>query len=255
MSYVDNINKIDVQLKKSFQEVKINNSDHRVLDISLSDPVNENINSDLKMKLYVNQIGLNNTEPILEWGYYFDSNNPIDSAKFRSKINDFDIIINDVLINNRFSEEYLESITNEYNVELVVEDKDIEVEEGVLFNDIFEMKPGYMKIFGKKLQSYFLEKYGVLFDVVSCTHTEVTSGKVIGKNNIATRRSPKLGDECEIYVSGISSISYNGNISTTQWLSIEGELRKLPYVTDVYVSTYKYELSFTFSSDILVELY
>jgi hypothetical protein len=255
MSYTTNINQIDSELKKVFTEVIIDNSDFRQLNIKLSNPINEDTNNLLEMRLFISQQNLNNINPLLEWGYYTDPLVMENSIKFRTLPSNLSMAIDTVIKNNRLNKDYLSSIEetksiNEgLNTETVVEDI-------IHINQTFELSENRLKLSTSKLRSYLEKVHDMKVDNDNMIlgYRDVNSGK-IRKPSFSNRvNEAVMGDESEITLRGINSFSINGEINPVGWLKLETALRKIPFVENINSSANNYSCVFNFSTKVLVEL-
>lgn len=251
MSYITNINRIDSELKTVFNDVLIDNSDFRQLNIKLSKPVDTEINESLEMVIFVSQTNLNNINPILEWGYYTDPNKLDNSIKFRSPSDSLASSINGIIKGNRLNEDYLNSIKKP---EKINESSTDEIEDEIThINQTYVLSTGELKINSKKLCNYISTKYGVIVDDVQIEYNDVNTGR-LRKYSFTDFNSPTMGDEANVSLLGLSSKSISGNIEPSTWISIENDIRKIPFVEFVNSSTYNYSCFFTFSTKVFVEL-
>tara|TARA_R110000772_G_scaffold20466_5_gene56857 strand:- start:21693 stop:22454 length:762 start_codon:yes stop_codon:yes gene_type:complete len=252
MSYTTNINQIDNELKKVFSDVIIDNSDFRQLNIKLSNPINENTNNSLEMRLFVSQTNLNDVDPILEWGYYTDPTELDNLIKFKSKAYSLPITIKSVIENNRLNERYLSSIEK---VELINEDTDtidITIDH---INQTYELSENRLNLNVSKFKKYLENVHGLIIDNgdIILEHRDVNSGRV-RKPSFTGSNEAMIGDESEVTLAGVSSLNLNGNITPTDWLTLETAIRKIPFVEDINSSTYNYSCTFNFSTKVFVEL-
>jgi len=254
MSYKLNINKIDTQLKTVFKEIKIDNSDYRQLDIVASNPLEETVNEKMRIHLFISQANLNNNNPILEWGYYTDSNDLKNHIKFKTSIDSIGTSLNEIVKNKRLSESYLDSIKPEEKINESVEVKDEGSDTIENINQTYELSENNLKIYGNKLKNYLFEQLGILVDDLELEYYDTTSGKKREPSFINTN-DPEIGDEPNMVLRGISSISYDGNISPKGWITLENHLRKLPHLEDINSNTHKYFINITFSTKVFVELH
>ena len=253
MSYKLNINKIDSQLKTVFENTKIDSSDYRQLYIIGSVPKEETVNDNLQIHLFVNQANLNNTDPILEWGYYTNSNDLKNSIKFKTPISNIGSVLGKIVIDQRLEESYLESIKDVKKVnESSIEGGDNTIYKNI--NETYDLSENHLKIYDKKLKNYFYENHGIISDDIELSHFDTTSGRK-RESSFVNSNDPVMGDEAILEIKGISSINYDGNISPKQWITIENTLRKLPHVEDINSNTYNYSTLVTFSTKIFVELH
>lgn len=248
MSYITNINKIDSELKTVFNDVLIDNSDFRQLNIKLSKPVDIETNESLEMIIFVSQTNLNNINPILEWGYYTDPNKMDNLIKFRSSSDSLANSIKEIIKGNRLNEGYLNSIKKS---EKINESSTDEIDDEIThINQTYILSTGELKINSKKLCNYISTKYGVIVDDVQIEYNDVNTGR----SRITNFNLPTMGDEANVSLLGLSSKSINGNIEPSTWISIENDIRKIPFVEFVNSSTYNYSCFFTFSTKVFVEL-
>ena len=254
MSYTTNINQIDSELKKVFTNVLIDNSDFRQLNIKLSNPVNEKTNKLLEMKLFVNQTNLNNINPILEWGYYADPTESDNLIKFRTASNSLSTAITEVIKHNRLSRNYLNSIEE---LESINEGLDVEESEDEItnINQTYELTENRLNLNVSKFKKYLENVHGLTLDNddIILEHRDVNSGRV-RKPSFTGSNEAMMGDESEVTLAGISSFNHNGNITPTDWLTLETAIRKIPFVADINSSTYNYSCTFNFSTKVFVEL-
>lgn len=257
MSYTTNINQIDSELKKVFSNVVIDNTDFRQLNIKLSNPIYEGADDSLEMRLFVSQSNLNNINPVLEWGYYSDPLSMENSIKFRTPTSNLSEAVYQVVKNNRFSEKYLEGLKNQKEEKLNenVSTENIEEDQITNINQVYDLSENQLKVNASKFKKFLENKFGFIIDNEDLTidHRDVSSGKV-RKPSFAGQNLPERGDEAEISINGLSSKSYDGEISVNEWLMLEKEIRKIPFVEDVFISTSKNNVSFYFSTKVFVEL-
>lgn len=246
MSYKENINKIDSQIRNIFSDVKIDSSDYRQLNIRTSNPLNENFNKNLEMQIFVNQKNINEEDPILEWGYYTDSNKLDNTIKFVTSISNMKDTIENIIKENRLNKEYLKEIAE---VEMIYESSENKPVDHI--NETYKLSENHLKIDGLKLKTYFDEKYGLVIEDLGLVYFDVMSGKLRGQY---MSDDPIMGDEAVLEAKSISSKSYNGNITPKQWVDIEKDLRKLPFVEDVNSNTHSSKLDVNFSTKIFVEI-
>tara|TARA_R110000772_G_scaffold1210_2_gene4273 strand:- start:7970 stop:8737 length:768 start_codon:yes stop_codon:yes gene_type:complete len=254
MSYTTNINQIDSELKKVFTDVLIDNSDFRQLNIKLSNPINEETNKLLEMKLFVSQTNLNNINPILEWGYYADPTELDNLIKFRTASNSLSTAINEVIKHNRLSKDYLNSIEETKLINEGLDTEEVE-DEITNINQTYELSESRLNLNVSKFKKYLETVHGLTVDKddIILEHRDVNSGK-IRKPSFVGSNSAVMGDESEVLLAGISSLNHNGNITPANWLTLETAIRKIPFVADINSSTYNYSCTFNFSTKVFVEL-
>lgn len=247
MSYISNLNKIDHQLKQVFEGVKMDNNDFRMLNITLSTPTNENVNSNLELKMFINQSNLNIENPTVEWGYYTNPNDLTNSIKFRNGIDSISSVVEQIVNGNRLDESYLDSIKDVESINENVnnDEPSLNIEN---INESYKLTEGRLNLNESKVKSYFKTKYGVIIESVSISYRDVNSG-MIRKPSFTNANNPVIGDECEIQLEGLS-----GDFNSSTWVKIENDIRKIPFVEDVNSSTYKQNVDFSFSTKVFVEV-
>lgn len=248
MSYKENLNQIDVQLKKTFKNVSIDTKNPNKININLSSSLVENVNEKLEMSIYINNYNLNHNNPILDWGYYTNTNTKENSIVLESTIKGITSELENILIKNRFNADYLSSLII---TEKINEDFKDEIDEEISFEDIYKVKGNDLKINRHNLREHFVQLGFVIEDMV-ISHFDSESGQPKGK---FINDDPRLGDDNELSLSNIISMSHDGEITPKGWLKLEDELKKIPFVEDVYTSTQRNSILVNISNGVFAELY
>jgi hypothetical protein len=249
MSYKLNINQIDSELKNVFNTTNIDSSDYRQLNIRLSNPKLDSVNENLELQMFVSQSNLNQLNPILEWGYYTDSNNLDNFIKFKTPISNLGTLLTNIVSERRLDESYLDSIKPEEKINESLYEETTENIEHI--NETYELSENNLKIYGNKLKNFLYNQYGLTIDDLEISHYDMTSGRKRSQGHMLLSDGPKMGDECVLELRNISSTS---NVIPRTWISVENQLRKLPHVEDVNSNTHNYSMNVTFSTKVFVEI-
>jgi len=246
MSYKINLNEIDTELKKSFNKVSINTKTNNI-EINLTSSILESANPKLAMSIFMSKHNLSQMNPILEWGYYIDTIKKGDSITFKTPLNEMILTIETIITKNRFNAEYLDTLVTE----TINENVDDNIDKEISLDNIYEVKGNDLIINRHNLREYFVQSLGFVIEDIVLSHFDAETGKPKGNfiNNDA-----QLGDDNELNLSNITSMGHEGNISPKGWLSIEEELKKIPFVEDVFISTYKYSALVNISNEVFAEL-
>lgn len=245
MSYKNTLNQIDIELKKLFNIVDINTNQGNV-DIQLSSSIIENVNNNLKMNIIINKHNLNQTNPILEWSYYTDTNKKDNIISFNTPINEMISMINTITTTNRFSREYLDTLISEQ----INESLDTDISDSIIFETIYSESDNILHINKNDLKTYF-KSIGFIIEDIVVSYFDNESGKPKG---VYIGDEPQLGDDNELSLKNISSTTYEGDITPKDWLKIENELNKLPHLEEIYVSTVSNSVLVNISNEVYVEL-
>ena len=251
------INNIYDQIKEHFNNVKLDENDYNLLVFIAKEP--KDANKFLEMKIYVSRKDIlsNGYSGSFEWGYFTNSENlSKGSIKFRTNENRISSLLNDIIKENRFDDDYIKIINNRFDsyskmnesVEEVIEEQIVDITD---ICDLNEEKK-YMSVSKEKIK-YFLISLGLDIDV-SDIYSQIfkPNGEVFGGSILD--REPKIGDYTELKLNSISSKDSGGEIAPSLWIKLEHEFNKLPHVESVSISTYKYSLLVTFEDDIIVEI-
>lgn len=247
MSYKDNLNNIDIELKKTFKTVSIDTEKSNNIEINLSSSILESVNDKLTMSLFISKHNLVQINPILEWGYYTDTIKKVNSITFKTPLNEMLSTIETIITKNRFNAEYLDTLVTE----TINENVDDNIDKEISIDDIYEVKGNDLIINRRNLREHFVHLLGFVIEDMVLSHFDAETGKPKGNfiNN-----PPQLGDDNELNLSNIISMGHDGKISPKGWLSIEEELKKIPFVEDVYISTYKQSALVNISNEVFAEL-
>ena len=222
MHYTQNINLIDSELKKIFEDVKIDSNDYRSLYITLKTPLLENINKKIELSVYVNQSNLNSENPSLVWGYYTNPNERINSIQFMTKTSDMSRLLEEVITDNRLDILYLESLTIDEIINESSTNDDV-----IILDNTYMSSDDTIEIYTENLKKFFEKTLSVDIDKIILKEFD-ENGDIVKWDKLA------IGESIfELELSKFTSKNKE-TISSKDWLEIDKILKSLPNVEDIY---------------------
>lgn len=237
MYYKFNVNKIHSSLLGLFNECNLDDANKTLL-FRASKPLKENINHKLEMIIEVSKNDITDNNSNIEWGYYTNPNSLDNKITFKTNIEDISNILEDVIKQNKLSNEYLQELKKNVDMEELRNDEDNITYAHV--NETYELNLNTLRISKKKFKTYLKENHNLDVSQIYVKYRDLISGSIINTDYVL----PKIGDETEI------TLEYNGNLNTNQILTLNENIRKIPRVENVNII--KNNIVFNFDSRVFV---
>jgi hypothetical protein len=245
--YELNVNKVHTELKRFFEDVKVDTSDYRKILYRCEKPLEGD--KFLEMKILVDTKNINNIDPILEWSYYTNPNAPDNLISFRSKSEGFGSVLNQIISEKRFDENYLKLLENK-NEEFSKLNESLENQDTEVGNTEFIEKNGDNWFVSETAIKEILSEFGLVLDEI---HMKIFNPEG-GIRGTYLNDEPQLGDTLELEME-LSPKSFDGEILPSKWIKIGQKFNGLECVEDVFVSTMKNRLTVHFQCDnVIIEL-